>query len=401
MHVSIQPRLASSYYAKQAQEVIRACVHCGFCNATCPTYQELSDELDGPRGRIYLIKDFLEGRELSERVQLHLDRCLQCLSCETTCPSGVQYGRLIDVGKYLVAKEVKRNYLDRAKRFFLINLIPYPKRFRILFRIAKIFPGLLVKQNKHKSILHANMTTASRKAQILPGCVQSSMRPSINQACQSIFSVLGIQLHESANISCCGSVQYHLGEFELAKKNMRHNIDEWCRALDEGNEFILSTASGCSKFIKEYAYILRDDQEYADKAKRIVKNFKDISETIEPSELTPYIKPMRQTVAFHSPCTLQHGLKNPGKVEAFLRSCGANVLTIADGHLCCGSAGTYSILQKKMANKLRKNKLQALEKNKPDVILSANMACMLHLKEESKTPIYHWLEFVEQHITLK
>ena len=378
----------------EANNIIRSCVHCGFCNATCPTYQLLGDELDSPRGRIYLIKQILEGRTASSKTQTHLDRCLTCRACETTCPSGVQYGRLVDIGRQLVDEQATRPIIARIVRFTLRKLLPYPQRFALLLKTGQHLKPLLPKAlkqkipDRHSSRPWPDYIQAkpdqTRKMLILQGCVQSIATPNTNSATANILHKLGIELIAPRQAGCCGAVSQHLSAQQEALNFMRQNIDAWWPYIEQGISAIVITASGCGAMVKEYGYLLKHDAQYADKARKVSELAKDISEVLVTEDLPlARIKPAIKYIAFQSPCTLQHAQKLDGVVESILTRCGFKLSHIDDAHLCCGSAGTYSILQTGLAQQLLDNKLIALQKHQPEMIVTANIGCQLHLQSQA------------------
>jgi glycolate oxidase iron-sulfur subunit len=400
--VQLSKELQDSPDGRVAADIVRSCVHCGFCTATCPSYQVLGDELDSPRGRIYLIKEVLEGVQPTERTQLHLDRCLTCRACETTCPSGVQYGRLIDIGRRIVEEKVDRSWVDRLKRVVLKRaltarvfgptlafgrwvrpLLPHTLRRTIpLRRGAARWPG----------------TRAHARRMLLPaGCVQPSLAPEIDAATAQVLDVLQIQA-VAPKASCCGALRHHLGNDALDE--IRRTIDSWWPYIESGVEAIVMNASGCGAMVKEYAHLLRHDAVYAPRAARISELTRDLSEVLSThadqlaEQLAQHGARHEERVVFHPPCTLQHAQKIRGAVEQILESLGAVVLPFADSHLCCGSAGTYSILQPAVAGQLRARKLQALQVPQPDVILSANVGCIAYLGATSQIPVRHWVEWI-------
>ncbi len=399
---------------REAEAILRKCVHCGFCTATCPTYQLLGDELDGPRGRIYLIKQMLEGAEATERTRLHLDRCLTCRSCETTCPSGVQYGRLLDIGREMLEARLPRRGLDGALRAALKQLLPRPALFGPAMRLGQAFRPLLPAPLKAKvpPATRAGVWPRAghaRRMLVLAGCAQPSMLPGINAATARVLDRLGISLvearHGSHAAGCCGAVRFHLGDAAGACDDARRNIDAWWPEIEAGCEAIVMTASGCGVQVKDYGHLLGEDARYADKAARVAALTRDVSEVVaaECEPLTALLGALprltlARRVACHSPCTLQHGQKIRGVVEGLLQAAGLVPVPVADGHLCCGSAGTYSILQPAIAGRLRENKQQALTAGAPDVIASANIGCILHLREGSATPVRHWIELLDERL---
>ena len=390
---------------KEAESILRACVHCGFCTATCPTYQLLGDELDGPRGRIYLIKQVLEGAEPTRKTQLHLDRCLTCRNCETTCPSGVKYGRLVDIGRRVVEERVPRPLADRIKRTTLKEFLPRTALFKPAFRAGQLARPVLSKalQDKLQPARHAGAwptRTHARKMLVLEGCVQPAMAPGINAATARVLDAFGVQLIVAPKAGCCGAVRYHLNDQAAGLIDARRNIDAWWPWVERGEiEAIVMTASGCGVTVKEYGHLLAHDEAYAAKAGRIAMLTRDLSEIMPEFEeqiaarLTGKIA---KRVAYHPPCTLQHGQQIRGKVEGVLRAAGVDVTLCADSHLCCGSAGTYSVLHPEIAHELRDRKLANLAACKPDEIVSANIGCMTHLQSGTPTPVTHWIELLDR-----
>jgi glycolate oxidase iron-sulfur subunit len=393
---------------REAEEILRRCVHCGFCTATCPTYQLLGDELDGPRGRIYLIKQVLEGAEPTEKTRLHLDRCLSCRSCESTCPSGVHYTRLLDIGREVVEGKVPRKGGDALMRGALKNLLPRTKIFGAAMKLGQsvrpLLPGVLrAKVPPLTSAGPAPQRGHARKMIALAGCAQPSMFPNINGATRRVLDRLGIEMVELPGAGCCGAVRLHLNEAEGARDDARRNIDAWWPLLESGAEGLVMTASGCGSHVLEYAHLLQDDPDYALKAARVVLATRDISEVItaEAAGLAPLLqacKPLPETqrvLAFHSPCSLQHGLKIRGTVEALLAAAGYSLTAVADAHLCCGSAGTYSVLQPELSQRLLANKLAALTAGRPSAIASANVGCIGHMQGATDVPVMHWIEMLD------
>ena len=388
---------------REAETILRACVHCGFCTATCPTYQLLGDELDGPRGRIYLMKQMLEGEPVSARTQLHLDRCLTCRSCETTCPSGVRYGRLVDIGRELLEERVPRRRGERARRWLLRkSLLSRP-----LFGLAAA-TGRLARPLLPRSLAAKLPDTArsawprarhARRMLALRGCVQPALAPSIDAAMARVLDRVGISLIALPQSGCCGGVSQHLGAAEEARQFMRANVDAWWPEIERGAEAIIVTASGCGVLVKEYGEHLRDDPKYAERAARIASLARDPVEIVaaEWKRIAPRVAMDRgaDRVAFHAPCTLQHGLKLNGRVEEILAALGLELTPVANAHLCCGSAGTYSILQPELATQLRANKVSALEAGRPEVIATANIGCLTHLSAGTHTPVLHWIELLD------
>ncbi len=387
----------------EAEAILRACVHCGFCSATCPTYQLLGDELDGPRGRIYLIKQVLEGAPVTARTQTHLDRCLTCRNCETTCPSGVQYGRLADIGRKVVEQRVSRPLAGRVLRCMLKEGLPRKWLFTPAYKTGQLFRPFLSKSLQDKLIPGARpgrwpSRVHARKMLLLDGCTQPAMAPNINAATARVLDALGVQLMLAPKAGCCGALRYHLNDQEGGLDDMRRNIDAWWPYIDQV-EAIVMTASGCGVTVKEYGHLLADDAAYAEKARRISAITRDLSEILPQFE-EELVRRLRgktgQRIAYHPPCTLQHGQQIRGKAERLLRAVGVDVTLCADSHLCCGSAGTYSILQPELSTQLRDNKLANLQASGPEIIVSANIGCLTHLQSGTDTPVRHWIELIDR-----
>jgi glycolate oxidase iron-sulfur subunit len=387
---------------QEADAILRSCVHCGFCTATCPTYQLLGDELDGPRGRIYLIKQVLEGKAATEKTQMHLDRCLTCRNCESTCPSGVQYGRLVDIGRGIVEKQVKRPLAQQLVRTALKEILPRKSVFNPAMKMGQLVRPLLpgVLKNKVPQARPAGVWPSrshARKMLLLDGCVQPAMSPNINAATARVLDTLEVQLIIAPKAGCCGAIRHHLNDQDGALDDMRRNIDAWWPYVEAGAEAIVMTASGCGVTVKEYGHLLAHDPAYAARAARISELTKDLSEIMPAFEqqLVAKVK-VKKRVAYHPPCTLQHGQQIRGKVEGVLRAVGIDVTLCADSHLCCGSAGTYSVLQPELSYQLRDNKLKNLEATQADEIVSANIGCLTHLQSGTDTPVRHWIELIDQ-----
>jgi glycolate oxidase iron-sulfur subunit len=395
---------------EEAEAILRACVHCGFCTATCPTYQLLGDELDGPRGRIYLIKQVLEGAPVTASTQLHLDRCLTCRNCETTCPSGVKYGRLVDIGRKVVEERVGRPLGERIKRKVLIEGLTRKTVFGVALRAGQIFRPLLspALQDKIPQRQRAGVWPTrehARKMLVLDGCAQPAMAPDINAATARVLDALSVQLIVAPKAGCCGALRHHMNEQEAALDDMRRNIDAWwpyvgSEADSVAVEAIVMTASGCGATVKEYGHLLAHDPAYAAKAARISVLTRDLSEIMpqfEP-ELARRASKGGGTgrVAYHPPCTLQHGQQIRGKVEGVLRAVGIDVVLCADSHLCCGSAGSYSLLQPELSLQLRDRKLENLHDTGAHTIVSANVGCAAHLQSGTETPVRHWIELIDR-----
>ncbi|MEA3276294.1 MAG: glycolate oxidase subunit GlcF [Pseudomonadota bacterium] len=401
MQTAITKELLATPEGREADAILRACVHCGFCTATCPTYQLLGDELDGPRGRIYQIKQVLEGFVPTRTTQLHLDRCLTCRSCETTCPSGVRYARLADIGRGIVERQVERPARERLLRRLLRALVPYPKRFGALLRLGRIARPLLPARLKEKIPVPRPagdwpVAAGGRRMLALAGCVQAAATPLTNAAAARALHRLGIDLVEEEKAGCCGAVAYHLGAQEEGLDAMRRNIDAWWPHIEAGAEAILVTASGCGALIKEYGELLAQDPNYAEKAARISQLARDPVEILAQEDLEPLGRPGDgRKVAFHAPCTLQHGQGITNLVEPILARLGFELVPVPDAHLCCGSAGTYSLTQPRLSRQLRDNKLAALRSGNPEIIATANIGCQLHLTAGADRPVAHWIELID------
>jgi glycolate oxidase iron-sulfur subunit len=403
MQTNLADFIKNTRDGEEAEAILRKCVHCGFCTATCPTYQLLGDELDGPRGRIYLMKQVLEGKPATAKTQTHLDRCLTCRNCETTCPSGVQYGKLVDIGRKIVEQQVPRSLSQRIVRTALKEALPRKWLFTPAMKAGQLVRPLLPKTLRNKVPAKQDAgawPTAqhARKMLLLDGCVQPAMAPNINAATARVLDALGVQLVVAPKAGCCGAVRYHLNDQEGGLNDMRRNIDAWWPQVEAGAEAIVMTASGCGVTVKEYGHLLAHDPVYAAKAERISALTKDLSELLPAyqSELQQKLAgKISKRVAWHPPCTLQHGQQIRGKVEGVLRAIGVDVQLCADSHLCCGSAGTYSVLQPELSYQLRDNKLANLHATGADMIVSANIGCLTHLQSGTQTPVKHWIELVD------
>ncbi|MBC3869873.1 glycolate oxidase subunit GlcF [Undibacterium oligocarboniphilum] len=404
MQTNLADFIKDSREGKEADDILRKCVHCGFCTATCPTYQLLGDELDGPRGRIYLIKQVLEGKPATQKTQQHLDRCLTCRNCESTCPSGVQYGRLLDIGRQVVEQQVGRSPVQQMLRTGLKELLPRPWIFKPAMRLGQamrpVLPAALrAKVPEKKTTIAWPQTNHVRKMLLLDGCVQPAMSPNINSATARVLDVLGVQLIVAPKAGCCGAIRFHLNEQDAALDDMRRNIDAWWPFIEAGAEAIVMTASGCGVTVKDYGHLLAHDTVYAEKARQVSALTKDLSEILPEFESQIAVRmqgKITQRITWHPPCTLQHGQQIRGKVEAILRAAGVDVQLCADSHLCCGSAGTYSVLQPDLSYRLRDNKLEKLLATTPDAIVSANIGCITHLQSGTGKPVLHWIELLEQ-----
>ncbi len=410
MQTKLAPEYKNTADGTAAEAILRKCVHCGFCTATCPTYQLLGDELDGPRGRIYLMKQVLEGETPTRKTQMHLDRCLTCRNCETTCPSGVDYGHLLDIGRKLVDAKVERPLKEKALRWALKEGLPSPL-FGPAMKMGQLVRPLLPAALKNKVPAPQDAgewpsRQHTRKVLMLAGCVQPAMMPNINRATARVLDAAGIQTVIAPKAGCCGAVKFHLNDQDGGKAEMRANIDAWWPHVEglngqAGVEGIVMNASGCGVTVKEYGHILHDDPLYAAKAKRISALTKDISEWLP--ELTTALKDRvaakAGNIVFHPPCTLQHGQQLRGGVEKHLGDLGFQIkVTGCESNLCCGSAGTYSVLNPVLSYQLRDRKLGHVNTTfaqAPDVIVSANIGCITHLQSGTATPVRHWVELLD------
>lgn len=386
--------------AEEAARIVQKCVHCGFCNATCPTYQLLGDELDGPRGRIYLMKSMLEGNTVSGHTQLHLDRCLTCRSCESTCPSGVRYGRLLEIGRELAEEQAKRSTKERLVRFALRKIMTSRKLFGLLARIGRwvrptLPPAIAKNLPARRRAGRIPSARHSRRMLLLDGCVQPVLIPAINAAAARVLDRAGISVVVPPEVGCCGALSLHLGATAEAEQHMRTNIDAWWPEIEKGCEAIVVTASGCGVTVREYGQLLAHDQVYAEKATRISSLTFDLSEVVAVEKPVDLPSGNGRRVAYHAPCTLQHGQKVHGRVEELLRRYGWQLAAVREAHLCCGSAGSYSLLQSSIANRLLRNKLAALQEDQPELIVSANIGCLLYLGKEARLPVRHWIELLD------
>jgi glycolate oxidase iron-sulfur subunit len=400
-------RYKSSAEGQEAEQILRSCVHCGFCNATCPTYQLLGDELDGPRGRIYLIKQVLEGKRATERTQQHLDRCLTCRNCETTCPSGVQYGRLVDIGRALVEQQVERGTADRTVRTALREGLT-GSWFAPTLKLGQAFRSWLPGPIRNSVPTPQNpglwpVARRERRMLLMTGCVQPALRPSIDAATARVFDAAGIELQVASGGGCCGAIRQHLADPQGALRDARRNVDAWWPVLESGGcEALVLNASGCAAMVLEYGHLLRDDPRYATRARRVSELARDVSQVLADClpQLQPRVKsggtPAR--VAFHPPCTLQNAMKLSGVTEKLLTPLGAQLAGFEESHLCCGSAGTYSVLQPKLARTLRDRKLDRIQAAKPEAILSSNLGCIQHLQGGTDLPVMHWIEWLDNRI---
>lgn len=403
MQTRLPATLLQTPEGQRADAILRRCVHCGFCTATCPTYQLLGDELDGPRGRIYLIKNMLEGEPATRRTRIHLDRCLTCASCETTCPSGVEYRQLLAIGRRWAAQHIPRPWPQRLKRALLRAIVPHRQRFAILFRLARVMRFLLprelhaqlqVRKTNPSRDQAARADATPRRMILMQGCAQPTLSPATVAAATRVLARSGITCLAVEHETCCGALNHHLDAEQAALEQARCNIDAWWPLLQDGVEAIVSTASACGLMISEYGDLLADDPRYAERAREVSKRVRDIVEVFETTDIQRPRKEERR-VAFHPPCTLQHGLHLGERVERLLGERGFDLVPVADTHLCCGSAGTYSILQPELSRQLRHNKLDKLMREKPDCIVTANVGCQHHLQIGSEVPVFHWIELFD------
>ena len=407
MQTHLAPEFQDTTEGREAEAILRKCVHCGFCTATCPTYQLLGDELDGPRGRIYLIKQVLEGETPTRKTQQHLDRCLTCRNCESTCPSGVQYGHLVDIGRQIVEDKVTRPAGERLLRWALKEGLP-SSAFAPAMKLGQSVRALLPAKLKAK-VPRAQPAGAwpervhERKMLMLAGCVQPAMLPNINSATARVLDAAGIQTLMAPQAGCCGAVKFHLNDQEGGRHQMRANIDAWWPFVTQGVEALVMNASGCGVTVKEYGHLLKDDPAYAEKARHISALTRDLSELLPilvpilKTQLNPAAVQAAGSLAFHPPCTLQHGQQLKGGVEQHLSALGFEVaVTAQESHLCCGSAGTYSVLNPRLSTQLRDHKLGHLAAMQPQAILSANVGCITHLQSGTEVPVQHWVEMLDR-----
>lgn len=416
METRLADFIKNSPEGQETDAILRSCVHCGFCLATCPTYQLLGDELDSPRGRIYLMKQVVEGHPVTQKTQHHLDRCLTCRACETTCPSGVRYSRLLDISRGIIHTKVKRDLRESSIRYLLNKTLPNRYLFKSLFKIGQFFRPLLPLKLKklipsgNKHIRKWPAKKHHRTMLVLDGCVQPQFSPNINIATAYVLDKLGISLVKAAKAGCCGALSYHLDTQQDGMNHMRRNIDAWWPYIEEQKniqpvEAIVITASGCGVTVKEYGHLLRHDPAYAEKAAQISALAKDISEILaaETDNLTALLEPAESSnktkLVFHSPCTLQHGMQIRGTVEKILGAAGFTLSPVKDAHLCCGSAGTYSILQPNLSQQLLKEKLNNLTAEKPDQLITANIGCLMHLQSGTSLPVRHWIEILDERLS--
>ncbi len=399
MQTQLQPEWLNTPDGQTADTILRNCVHCGFCLSACPTYGLLGDELDSPRGRIYLIKSLLEGNDVSRESLSHLDSCLTCRSCETTCPSGVEYGHLLDIGRHAMEQQVTRPLWQRLMRWGVRKSLTTPWLFNLVVRVMPFLRhssaiAFSVQELALQQQLADRADVLASSVLLLKGCVQPALAPNINQASIKVLNKLGWNVIETTQSQCCGALNQHLSAHDDALAQVKANIDAWYPYLQQGVKAIISTASGCGVMLKDYGHLLRADPIYAEKAQAIAQASKDISEFLLTQDLSKFTHFDNQTITFHSPCTLQHGQQLQGVVEQALRKLGYRVNPVKDAHLCCGSAGTYSLFNPTMAKQLRDNKLENLLAHKTDVIVTANIGCLMHLQKGTEVQVKHWIEIL-------
>ena len=400
MHTPLAGFIAGTRAGDEAAAILQKCVHCGFCNATCPTYRLLGDELDGPRGRIYQIKDILEGAEPAASVLQHLDRCLTCRACETTCPSGVEYGKLLDTGREIAEERVGRALWSRLQRRVLRWFFPYPARIApflaIGARLRRFLPAVLATHVPPRAAPAGEwpQNPHERRMVALEGCVQSVVTPATTAAAARVLDRAGITLERAPAAGCCGALSHHLAAREEGLDFARRNVDAWLPLLDAGAEAIVACASGCGMHLRDYGRLLADDARYAEKAARIAAAVRDLSEVVPASPARTVRAGLR--VAVHTPCTLQHGQRLGGKVEALLAGAGCALTPVREPGMCCGSAGSYSLLQPGISARLGVARAEALQEGNPDLVVTANVGCQLHLGARCSVPVRHWIEIVDE-----
>ncbi len=402
MLTQLASKYADTELRNAARQILQKCVHRGFCNATCPTFIEVGDQNDGPRGRMYLIKALLEGESLTKEARQHLDLCLACRSCETTCPASIEYGKLINIAKTLIEQEYPRPFREKVVRWSIRQVLPYRNRFAVALTAGQFLRPLLPAEIKakiptRKKKRSFSAGTHDRFVIMLAGCTQPAATPNTNIAARIVMSRLGISAIEVPRAGCCGSIDMSLGKQEKAKTLMKKNIDAWWPEIENGAEAILSLSSSCELMLSEYGYHLRNDPEYAEKAQRVSKLVRNIGEILLEEDLTPIRNTLISSlkVALHSPCSLRHGLDKHELPEMVLQKLGIQLAETTDNHICCGSGGTYSLLQTKMSQKLLNNKIKALTLDTPNILATSNASCQLHLQSKVSTPVKHWIELLD------
>ncbi len=404
MQTKLPEAIVATAKGRRAEEILRSCVHCGFCNATCPTYELLGDELDGPRGRIYLIKDMLETQKVEPVAVTHLDRCLTCRACETTCPSGVEYSQLLEIARDYVSRNYRRGLLDRIKRRWLIRTVPHKQRFRRWVRLGRAVRWLLPRRLREMlppavpaTLLQAtprvSAAVATGSVLLLNGCVQQITTPQVNAALRELLAARSIAVVELAEEGCCGALELHLGEEPGGLAAMRKMLDDIAPWLDEVDA-VISTASGCGVTLKDYPRLLADDATYGELARRLHDKLLDVGEYLLSLDLSWRKRDEVLAVALHQPCTLQHGQKLGDEARRLLQNAGYDLVAVRDEHSCCGSAGTYSLLQGELSRELRDQKIGCLEAGRPDVIATSNVGCHTHLAVSASVPVVHWIELL-------
>jgi glycolate oxidase iron-sulfur subunit len=400
MQTTLAPGIKQSRHAEAIETILRKCVHCGFCNATCPTYQLLGDELDGPRGRIYQMKQYFEGEPANVDMLRHLDRCLTCCACETTCPSGVRYSQLLEIGKQMIEVELPRARLDRLQRAVIVRFINSGWLFTACVRLGQAFAWMLpagLRQSvpaRQPALARRNGSHA-RKILMLAGCVQPTLAPNTNISAVNLLDRLGIEVIEPSGNLCCGAAAMHTSEPEFALRQVKHTIDNWWPQIEAGVEAIVVTATGCGVSVRDYGQLLADDADYAEKGKKVSSLYRDLVEVVEAhSDRIEALERSPKRVAVHTPCTMQHGLGLGNRVERLLAQAGYEICRVEEGHLCCGSAGTYSMLQPALSARLKSNKQRALSVDQPDVIATSNIGCQLQLAQGESRPVVHWIELI-------
>ncbi|MCP4472642.1 MAG: glycolate oxidase subunit GlcF [Gammaproteobacteria bacterium] len=401
MQTRLAPKIQQSHHAETIETILRKCVHCGFCNATCPTYQLLGDELDGPRGRIYQMKQYFEGEPANVEILRHLDRCLTCRACETTCPSGVQYSHLLEIGKQLIEVELPRARLDRLRRAAIVRFINSGWLFTACIRLGQAFAWMLpagLRQSvpPRQPALARSSGSHARKVLMLAGCVQPTLTPNTNTSAVNLLDRLGVEVVEAQGKLCCGAAAMHTSEPDFALRQVKQLIDSWWPHIEAGVEAIVVTATGCGVSVRDYGHLLADDPDYAEKAGTVSSLYRDLVEVIEThsDRIEAVESRSLQRVAVHTPCTMQHGLGLGNRVERLLALAGYEICRVEEAHLCCGSAGTYSMLQPALSMRLKVNKQNALSVDQPDVIATANIGCQLQLAQGESKPVVHWIELI-------
>jgi glycolate oxidase iron-sulfur subunit len=400
VQTNLATKIRQGGQASAIESILRKCVHCGFCNATCPTYQLRGDELDGPRGRIYQMKQYFEGEPANAEMLKHLDRCLTCRACETTCPSGVQYSHLLEIGKQAIEQELPRPLLGRLKRWGILRFINSVWLFAATIRIgqalSRFMPGRIRQAIPARQTLVMRTTaTHPRKVLMLAGCVQPILAPNTNILAANLLDRLGIEVIEVQGKHCCGAAAAHTSAPDYGLRQARQLIDSWWPHVEAGVEAIVVTATGCGVSVRDYGRLLADDPAYAQKARQVSSLYRDLIELVEAEvESLDAVGVPARRVAVHTPCTMQHGLGINQRMERLLANAGHEICQVEEAHLCCGSAGTYSMLQPELATRLRKNKVMALSIDQPEVIATANIGCQVHLAQGNNIPVVHWIELL-------